>query len=73
MISKNRGHQEISGEKLVPRKLASMPKPENCNRYTGKISKIKNLIVNLVQSKIRLNVTMNHSKSKCSTWNKLQC
>ena len=39
-IPKIPGHQEIPDVKLVPWNPASVPKPENCSWYLGKISKI---------------------------------
>ena len=39
-IPKIQGNQEILDVKLVPWNLASVPKPENCSWYPGKISKI---------------------------------
>ena len=44
-IPKIQGHQEIPDLKLVPRNPASVPIPENCSRYPGKISKIRSVEV----------------------------
>ena len=44
-LPKIQGHQEILDEKLVPWNPASVPKPENCSWYPGKISKIRSVEV----------------------------